>query len=173
LTLGDSLSDVTTQAQQDTVTILEANIDDLNPQVFGYVIDHLLAEGALDAFGMPLQMKKGRPGMLLTVLARPEDKERLAQVLFMETTTLGVRCRQEQRRILDRYFEVVHTRWGDVRVKIARLNGIVANFAPEFEDCRQLASKHHVPLKSVLQEAVHIYLSASSSESASARTTKA
>ena len=173
LTLGESRVDFAGNTQQDTVTVLEANIDDLNPQVFGYVIDHLIAEGALDAFGVPLQMKKGRPGMLLTVLARPEDAARLTQILFLETTTLGIRCRDEHRRILDRRFEVVHTRWGDVRMKIASLNGAVSNFAPEFEDCRQLAEKHRVPLKSVMQEAFNLYsVGNSPALEAQARTTK-
>jgi len=172
LTLGDSQVDFT-RAQQDTVTVLEANIDDLNPQIFGYVIDHLLADGALDAFGMPVQMKKGRPGMLLTVLAHPEDADRLTQILFTETTTLGVRRRDEQRQILDRRFEVVHTRWGDVRIKIASLDGTIRNCAPEFEDCKQLAAKHRIPLKRVLQEALHVYLETNSSEAIAARTSKA
>ena len=172
LTLGDSQAEFI-QPPQDTVTVLEANIDDLNPQVFGYVVEQLLAAGALDTFGMPVQMKKGRPGMLLTVLARPEDSNRLTQILFTETTTLGVRRREEQRCILDRQFEVVHTRWGDVRMKIASLDGKVTNYAPEFEDCRHLAAKYHIPLKQVMQEALHIYLETSASESASTRTTKA
>ena len=173
LILGDSHVEMTTHGQQDTVTVLEANIDDLNPQVFGYVIDRLMAEGALDAFGVPVQMKKGRPGMLLTVLARPEDATGLTQILFTETTTLGVRSRDEHRRILDRRFEVVHTTWGDVRIKIASLNGTVSNFAPEFEDCRQLATKHRVPLKTVMQEALHLYSGTRISVPASARTTQA
>ena len=78
--------------------MLEANIDDLNPQVFGYVMDRLLEEGALDAFGMPVQMKKNRPGMLLTVLCRPEDASKLTHLIFTETSTLGVRQREEKRR---------------------------------------------------------------------------
>jgi uncharacterized protein (TIGR00299 family) protein len=172
LTLGDSAVE-SAQPQQDVITVLEANIDDLNPQVFGHVMDQLLSEGALDVFGIPVQMKKGRPGMLLTVLASLEDADRLTQILFAETTTLGVRRRDEQRWILDRRFEVVHTKWGDVRMKIASLNGAIRNYAPEFEDCRQLATKHHVPLKNVLQEALHVYLGSSSLEPASARTTQA
>ena len=138
--------------------MLEASIDDLNPQVFGYVLERALAEGALEAFGAPLQMKKNRPGMLLTVLARPEDADRLAKLIFSETTTLGVRIRHEQRRVLGRRCVSVHTRWGDVRMKLASLNGMVTNYAPEYEDCRRIAIEQHVPLKSVMQETLRVYL---------------
>ena len=86
----------------DTITVLEANLDDMNPQLFSYVQQKLLSAGALDAFGVPVQMKKGRPGIVFTVLAAPADAEALARILLTETTTLGVRMRQEQRRILDR-----------------------------------------------------------------------
>ena len=138
--------------------MLEANIDDLNPQVFGYVMDRLLEEGALDAFGMPVQMKKNRPGMLLTVLCRNEDASTLTHLIFTETTTLGVRQREERRQTLDRKWVTVATRWGDVRLKVASINGIVTNCAPEYEDCRRIAADRHVPLKSVMQEALQGYL---------------
>jgi uncharacterized protein (TIGR00299 family) protein len=142
----------------DTVIVLEANLDDLNPQVFGYVMDRLLEEGALDAFGMPVQMKKNRPGTLLTVLCKPEDADRLTQLIFAETTTLGVRRREEQRRTLARRWVAVSTQWGEVRMKIASMNGTVTNYAPEYEDCRRIASEKHVPLKTVMQEATQAYL---------------
>ena len=138
--------------------MLEANLDDLNPQVFGYVVDRLLEEGALDTFALPVQMKKNRPGMLLTVLSKPEDASRLTQIIFTETSTLGVRRRDEQRQALARKWVTVVTRWGDVRLKIASMNGTVTNYAPEYEDCRKLAVEHHVPLKSVMQEALQGYL---------------
>ncbi len=93
-------------------SVLEANLDDLNPQVFGYVMDRLLEEGALDAFGMPVQMKKNRPGTLLTVLCKPEDAEKLTQFIFSETTTLGVRRREEQRQMLARRWDNGGTRVG-------------------------------------------------------------
>jgi hypothetical protein len=142
----------------ETVTVLEANIDDLNPQVFGYVMDRLLQEGVLDAFGMPVQMKKNRPGMLLTVLCKPEDASKLIQLIFTETTTLGVRRRDEMRQTLARRWEAVLTQWGEVRIKIASMNGTVTNYAPEYEDCRRIAGEHHVPLKTVMQEAARAYL---------------
>jgi pyridinium-3,5-bisthiocarboxylic acid mononucleotide nickel chelatase len=142
---------------RETITVLEANLDDLNPQVFGYVMEKLLAEGALDAFGVPVQMKKNRPGTLLTVLCKPDDAAKLMRILFEETTTLGVRRRDEQRQVLERRWESVTTQWGDVRVKVASLNGTVTNCAPEYEDCRRIAEEQHVPLKSVMLEALQAY----------------
>src|SRR5690348_17889587 len=120
LTVGESGAEAHAAAEE-AIAVLEASIDDLNPQVFGYVMDRALAEGALDAFGTQLQMKKNRPGMLLTVLAKPSDAERLAKLIFAETSTLGVRIRQEQRRALGRRWVSVTTRCGDVRVKVARV----------------------------------------------------
>ena len=98
LTIGESASKSAAKTESETITVLEANLDDLNPQVFGYVMDRLLEEGALDVFGMPVQMKKNRPGMLLTVLCKPEDASKLTQLIFTETTTLGVRRRDEVAR---------------------------------------------------------------------------
>jgi uncharacterized protein (TIGR00299 family) protein len=160
LTIGESEATLDEKLPQETITILEANLDDLNPQVFGYVMDRLFEQGALDAFGIPVQMKKNRPGMLLTVLCRPEDAARLTQLIFSETTTLGVRRRNEQRSTLNRTWKTVHTQWGDVRVKIASMNGTVTNYAPEYEDCREIATKYAVPLKTVMQEALQSYLGA-------------
>jgi pyridinium-3,5-bisthiocarboxylic acid mononucleotide nickel chelatase len=140
-----------------TITVLEANLDDMNPQLFSYVQQKLLSSGALDAFGVPVQMKKGRPGIVLTVLAAPADAELLTRILLTETTTLGVRMRQEQRRILDREHVTVQSCWGPIRVKLGRLQGEVVNCAPEFEDCRRIAEATGVPLKTVLQEALRLY----------------
>jgi len=158
LTIGEAISTLAAKTASDTVTVLEANLDDLNPQVFGYVMDRLFEEGALDAFGMPVQMKKNRPGTLLTVLCQPEDASKLTRLIFTETTTLGVRRRQEARQTLARRWENVRTEWGDVRIKIASMNGMVTNYAPEYEDCRRIASEHRVPLKTVMQEASRQYL---------------
>ena len=159
LTVGEAVSDaLVAKTASETVTVLEANLDDLNPQVFGYVMDRLLGEGALDAFGMPVQMKKNRPGMLLTVLCKPEEASKLTELIFTETTTLGVRRRNEIRQTLARRWEQVHTQWGDVRIKIASMNGTVTNYAPEYEDCRRIAEEHHVALKTVMQEAARAYL---------------
>jgi uncharacterized protein (TIGR00299 family) protein len=159
LTIGEAAAhSLAEKTASETVRVLEANIDDLNPQVFGYVMDRLLQEGALDAFGMPVQMKKNRPGMLLTVLCKPEDAGKLIQLIFTETTTLGVRGRDEIRQTLARRWETVRTEWGEVRIKIASMNGTVTNYAPEYEDCRRIAGEHHVPLKTVMQEAARAYL---------------
>ena len=158
LTIGEAASMLAAKTPSETVTVLEANLDDLNPQVFGYVMDRLLEEGALDAFGVPVQMKKNRPGMLLTALCKPQDASKLTQLLFTETTTLGVRRRDEVRQILARRWENVCTPWGDVRIKIASMNGTVTNYAPEYEDCRRIAAEHRVPLKTVMQEAAREYI---------------
>jgi hypothetical protein len=131
LTVGEAAeSGMVAKTASDTVTILEANLDDLNPQVFGYVMDRLLDEGALDVFGMPVHMKKNRPGNLLTILCKPEDADRLSHIIFAETTTLGVRRREERRRTLARRWESVHTQWGEVRIKIASMNWTVTNHSP-------------------------------------------
>jgi hypothetical protein len=159
LTVGE-----TTAAQHESpfpveeITVLEANVDDMTPQVFGYVMEQALQNGALDAFGTPVQMKKSRPGMLLTVLCRTEDSQRLTKFILAETTTLGVRIRHESRAALTRRHVSVSTKWGDVRMKLANLNGSISNYAPEYEDCRQIATEKKVPLKTVMQEAIKVYL---------------
>jgi uncharacterized protein (TIGR00299 family) protein len=158
LTIGEAVSIATSN---DTVAILEANLDDLSPQVLAYATERLLNEGALDVFTVPVQMKKNRPGALLTVLAKPEDADRLTKTIFAETTTLGVRRRDEVRYTLARRWEKVETTWGPVRIKIASMNGTIANYAPEYEDCRQLAEAHKVPLKQVIEEAMRKYVATS------------
>ena len=157
IVIGEALPALGAKTQSETISVLEANLDDLNPQVFGYVMDRLLEEGALDVFGMPVQMKKNRPGTLLTVLCKPEHADKLIQLIFSETTTLGVRRREESRQTLARRWESVRTEWGEVRIKIASMNGTVTNYAPEYEDCRRIAAEHHVPLKTVMQEAARAY----------------
>jgi hypothetical protein len=157
IVIGEAISKLAAKTNSETIAVLEANLDDLNPQVFGYVMDRLLEEGALDVFAMPLQMKKNRPGTLLTVLCKLQDADKLTQLIFSETTTLGVRRREESRQTLARRWESVRTEWGEVRIKIASMNGTVTNYAPEYEDCRRIAAEHHVPLKTVMQEAAREY----------------
>ncbi|HMD16745.1 MAG TPA: nickel pincer cofactor biosynthesis protein LarC [Terriglobales bacterium] len=158
LTIGESEPADAASTSNETITVLEANLDDLSPQVLAYAMERLLAEGALDVFSVPVQMKKSRPGALLTVLAKMEDANRLTRMIFAETTTLGVRRREEQRHTLSRRWETVDTAWGPVRIKIANMNGTVSNYAPEYEDCKTLAEAQHVPLRTVMQEAIQQYL---------------
>ena len=138
----------------ETVTVIEANIDDMNPQLYGYFVERALQAGALDVFSTPAQMKKNRPGQLVTVLAPAETADRLVELLFQETTTLGVRLSQARRRCLDREWTTVETEFGPVRVKIARANGRLLNAAPEYEDCRRIAAERGVPLKRIIEEAL-------------------
>ncbi|HWX55071.1 MAG TPA: nickel pincer cofactor biosynthesis protein LarC [Verrucomicrobiae bacterium] len=157
LTVGETTDQGDSPAPVEEISILEANLDDLTPQVFGYVMERALQEGALDVYGTSVQMKKNRPGMLLSVLCRPEDVARMTKLIFAETTTLGVRMRKEARATLARRHVTVSTKWGEVRMKLANLNGSVSNYAPEYEDCRRIAEQQHVPLKTVLQEAISAY----------------
>jgi uncharacterized protein (TIGR00299 family) protein len=145
-------------ATSEEITILEANVDDMSPQVFGYVMERAFAQGALDVFGTAVQMKKNRPSTLLTVLCRPGDAQALTKMIFAETTSLGIRMRQETRATLTRRHVSVHTKWGDIRMKLANLNGSISNYAPEYEDCRRIAEQQQVPLKAVMQEAIKMYL---------------
>jgi pyridinium-3,5-bisthiocarboxylic acid mononucleotide nickel chelatase len=141
------------------VTIIEANIDDLNAQVFGYLMEKALSAGALDIFYTPVQMKKNRPGVLLTLLCTPPDRERMCDLIFRETTTLGVRYRNEQREILTREFVTVETEYGPIRVKVSRArDGRVMNASPEFEDCRVAAEKSGVGLRDAQTAALKAYI---------------
>jgi pyridinium-3,5-bisthiocarboxylic acid mononucleotide nickel chelatase len=133
--------------------MIETNIDDLSPQILGHVMDRAFELGALDCYFTPVQMKKNRPGVLLSVLCEREDKEKLMNLLFTETTTLGVRSYEVERRALDRSVVRVETQYGPIDVKVAHLNGRVVNEMPEFEQCRAAAAKAGVPLK-VVEDAV-------------------
>jgi pyridinium-3,5-bisthiocarboxylic acid mononucleotide nickel chelatase len=144
-------------AESETIRVLEANLDDMNPQIYGYFLEKALAAGALDVFSTPVQMKKNRPGMLVTVLCKPEDEPKFHEMLFAETTTLGVRTYTAERRVLARQWESVHTSFGDVRIKVARLNGHIRQASPEFEDCRKLAEAKNVPLQRVMDEAMRTW----------------
>jgi uncharacterized protein (TIGR00299 family) protein len=136
------------------VSVIEANIDDSSPQVLGYTLDRLMEAGALDVSLSPLQMKKNRPGSLLRVIALPQDQERLAQMVFAETSTLGLRIHAAERRVEERRVVEVETPWGKVRGKVSGQD----TFAPEYDDCRALAEQNHVPLKQVLTAALAAYL---------------
>jgi pyridinium-3,5-bisthiocarboxylic acid mononucleotide nickel chelatase len=146
-----------TAAESETIRVLEANLDDMNPQIYGYFLEKALAAGALDVFATSVQMKKNRPGMLVTVLCKPEDEAKFHEMLFAETTTLGVRTYTAERRVLARQWETVPTAFGDVRIKVARLNGHIRQASPEFEDCRKLAEAKNVPLHRVMDEAIQTW----------------
>jgi hypothetical protein len=152
------IGEMTGAMEATEVYVIEANVDDMSPQVAGYVRERLLEAGALDATFAPVFMKKDRPGFTVAVLAKAEDRERLAELMFEETTTLGLRMYRAERRVLERRWETVETPYGAVRIKIASENGKVRNFAPEYEDCRQRALEHKVPLKDVMQQANYAYL---------------
>lgn len=133
--------------------MLETNLDDASPQLIGHVMDRVLEAGALDCFFTPVQMKKNRPGVLLSVLCEPGEKEAVMKLLFMETTTLGVRSYEVQRRALERSIVRVETQYGPIDVKVAHLDGRVINEMPEFEQCRAAAMRAGVPVKVVEQAA--------------------
>ena len=142
-----------------SVVVIEADIDDMNPQLFGVVMDTLLAQGALDVFYTSIQMKKNRPGILLTVVAPPDARERLTTTIFRETTTIGVRYREMARECLAREEVTVRTPLGAVRVKVARRDGLVLNASPEFDDCVRIARERNVPVKEVQALAIKAFLS--------------
>jgi uncharacterized protein (DUF111 family) len=141
----------------DTVVVMETAVDDLNPQVLGDFTERALQAGALDVMCSSVHMKKNRLATLITILCDRAHVEPLQQLLFRETSTLGVRIREERRACLDRKFVNVKTQWGDIRIKIGLLNGIEVNAAPEYEDCRRCAEQHAIPLKLVMQAALAIY----------------
>ncbi|HJS24272.1 MAG TPA: nickel pincer cofactor biosynthesis protein LarC [Pyrinomonadaceae bacterium] len=144
-----------TSAADERLWMLETNLDDASPQIVGHVMDRVLELGALDCFFTPVQMKKNRPSVLLSVLCRRDEKEAFMRLLFMETTTLGVRSYEVTRRALKRSVVRVETQYGPIDVKVAHLDGRVVNEMPEFEQCRQAAANGNVPLK-VVEEAARV-----------------
>ena len=147
-----------TAAPSSRVMVIEADIDDMNPQIYGVLMDRLLAEGALDVFYTSIQMKKNRPGTLLSIIAPPGARERLTSTVFRETTTIGVRYREMERECLDRETVTVETPYGPVGIKIARRNGEVMNASPEFEDCARIAAASGRPVKDVQAAAMKAFL---------------
>ena len=133
-------------------------IDDMNPQLFGPLMEQLHRAGALDVYYAPVQMKKSRPGTLVTVLARPEDREKLSGILFSETTTIGVRHQEMMRECLDREIVSVETPVGTVRFKVAKREGHVLNASPEFDDCARVAADNGLPIKAVQAIAIKAWL---------------
>ncbi len=149
------------ELDSEPISIVETVIDDSTPQLLAYVSELLLAAGAWDVYRIPVQMKKGRLGIQLTVLCSPALVPALGDILLRETTTIGLHWRTENKIALQREFARIETQWGPVQMKIARWpSGEVANASPEYEDCRKLASQHSVPLKQVMQEAARLYAAA-------------
>jgi uncharacterized protein (TIGR00299 family) protein len=146
-----------TDVVSDRVAVIECEIDDMNPQIFTVAMEKLYAAGALEVFYVPVQMKKNRPGTLLTVIARPDLRSRLADIVFRETTTIGLRYSEVDRECLEREVVNVDTPLGPVRFKIASRGGRVLNAAPEFEDCVKIAAAHARPVKDVQAIAVQAY----------------
>ncbi|MEN3327547.1 MAG: pyridinium-3,5-bisthiocarboxylic acid mononucleotide nickel chelatase [Acidobacteriota bacterium] len=145
-------------ATDELLWMLETNLDDASPQIIGHVMDRVLDLGALDCFFTPVQMKKNRPGVLLSVLCGRNDKEAVMKLLFTETTTLGVRSYEVARRALQRSVVTVETQYGPIDVKVAHLDGRVVNEMPEFEQCRETAARAGVPLK-IVEDAARVALS--------------
>jgi pyridinium-3,5-bisthiocarboxylic acid mononucleotide nickel chelatase len=153
LLIGDRATSEAGEYWDAPVSVIEANLDDMSPQIYGYFVELALVAGALDVYSTPVQMKKNRPGVLLTILCKPEDVVRLVDLVFRETTTIGVRTYEARRKTLDRESVPVETPFGAVRVKISRMNGSILNATPEYEDCQRIAAERGIPLKQVIAAA--------------------
>jgi len=142
------------QVRGDRVAVVECEIDDMNPQIFGVVMDRLYAAGALEVFYVPVQMKKNRPGTLLTAIVPPERRPAVAEVIFRETTTIGLRYSEVDRECLQREIVAIETPIGSVRFKVASRNGRMMNAVPEFDDCASLAASNNLSVKEVQAMAI-------------------
>ncbi len=153
----EALKAETGKPGDELVSIIEANLDDMSPQLYGYLVDQALALGALDVTCSSVQMKKNRPGLQVTILTAPEKADALAQLVFEQTTTIGLRIYEARRKVLEREHVEVETPYGKVRMKVAKREGKVLNAAPEYDDCQKLASEKSVPLKEVILAAQTAY----------------
>jgi uncharacterized protein (DUF111 family) len=142
--------------ETDHVAVLETNLDDCSGEILGHFVETALTGGALDVFYTPVQMKKNRPGVLLTVLCAETDADRFSEMILRETSAFGVRRTMAERRKLRREFTKIKTPLGEVTLKIGRLNGKVVQAAPEFESCKKLAARAKIPLKRVYETAVKV-----------------
>ena len=149
------------QPTTEQIVVIECEIDDMNPQIFGAVMDRLYAAGALEVYFASVQMKKNRPGTLLTILAAPDQRQAMSAIVFRETTTIGLRYHHVQRERLDREMVAVQTPLGAITFKVARLGGEIMNASPEFEDCLRIASTRGIPVKDVQAIATKAYLDGS------------
>jgi uncharacterized protein (TIGR00299 family) protein len=144
-------SNATNDWETDNITVIETNLDDINAEILGHFVEKALTEGALDVFHTPIQMKKNRPGVLLSVLCAAAEADRFSELVLRETSAFGVRRYSTERRKLKRELVTVKTPYGEVTVKVGKLNGKVVQAAPEFESCRRMATKTGVPLKEVYE----------------------
>ena len=151
--IGESAHENASEHWDAPVAVIEANVDDMSPQIYGYFVEQALAAGALDVFSTAVQMKKNRPGQLVTLLCEPSNLKPLIDLIFRETTTIGIRTHEVRRQTLARESVPVETPLGTIRMKISRLNGTLLNAAPEYEDCRRIATQKGLPLKQVLSTA--------------------
>ena len=143
--------------ETDRVAVLETNLDDINAEILGQFVDNAFAAGALDVFYTPIQMKKNRPGVMLTVLCDESEADKIAEMILCETSAFGVRRHIADRRKLRREFKTAKTEFGEVTVKVGTLNGRVVQAAPEFESCRKVADHAKVPLKRVYDAAIKAF----------------
>ncbi len=150
LLVGDAVGIEKGERWDAPVSVIEANLDDMNPQLYGYFVEQALSAGALDVFSTSVQMKKNRPGILVTLMCESASVNKLIDLIFRETTTIGVRTHEVRRRTLEREFVPVQTPFGEVRMKVSRMNGTMLNAAPEYEDCRRIAAQKGIPLKQVI-----------------------
>jgi len=157
ISLGEPQTEAAVSPEEQ-VAVIDATIDDMSPQIYGYFQEKALEAGALDVYSTPVQMKKNRPAQKITCVCAPEDVDRLAELIFRETTTIGVRYTVARRKTLQREFLQVQTPYGAVTMKLSLLDGRTVNFVPEFEDCRALAAQKQVALKEIQAAAVHAYL---------------
>ncbi|MEZ4526548.1 MAG: nickel pincer cofactor biosynthesis protein LarC [Desulfobacterales bacterium] len=147
--------------EDDQVAVMECNMDDMNPQIYDYLMQKILQMGARDVFLTPVQMKKNRPGTMLTVISLPEQVGLFADFLLKESSSIGLRWRMEKRIRAQRRMETLETAFGTVRIKIAERGGHIVHVSPEYEDCRKLAAEKNIPLKTVMgaaaSQAMHRY----------------
>jgi len=136
----------------DEAVLIETNIDDMNPEFYDYIMDQLFSQGALDVFLTPIQMKKNRPAHMLSIIVYEQNLKEILEVLFSESTTLGVRVREVKRLRLGQQNFIAETKYGKIRVKVGIFKGEIKNVAPEYEDCKKMAKQHKIPLKEIYEE---------------------
>jgi hypothetical protein len=153
--LGESSSgpDSANDWETDTIAVIETNLDDINAEILGHFVERAFAEGALDVFHTPIQMKKNRPGVLLTILCAESEADKFSEMILRETSAFGVRRSIVERRKLRREFTNVKTAFGEVRVKLGKLNGKIIHATPEYESCRKLAEQSKTPLREIYEAA--------------------